>query len=351
MKAERLLLLAFGIALGFGCFLVLLPFLPAMLWAGIIVYCLWPLYVRLGRVVPRTVAAFLITAVIAGLILVPLVHIAFMAAREARHSRGFVQGVMQNGLPPAPAFLQRVPIVGGLISDFWNNSADDLGGAATTFQPFLGTLAHHGLGLLVQLTHGLVGIVVALFISFFFFLSGAHIVHRLRQLLVPIMNESRVDHLLGLVAGTVRGVVFGIVGTAVLQGVLYAIGFEVARAPEALLFATLAGLISIVPAGAIVIYVPLCLYLLGTGHTWPAILLAAYCFIVVGGADSVVRPFLISRGAALPYGVTLIGVLGGAIAFGALGIFLGPVLLALGLAAAEDFAGQPRGSWRLPPIS
>jgi predicted PurR-regulated permease PerM len=333
MKAERFLLLAFGIALGFGCFLVLLPFLPAMLWAAIIVYCLWPLYARLARAVPKTIAAFLITAIIAALILVPLVHIAFMAAAEARHSRGFVQNVMQNGLPPAPGFLQHIPVAGGLIADFWNNSADDLGGAAT-----------------INLTHGLVGIVVALFVSFFFFLSGEHIVHRLRQLLVPIMNESRVDHLLTLVAGTVRGVVFGIVGTAFLQGVLYAIGFEVARAPEALLFATLAGFISIVPAGAIIIYVPLCLFLLGSGHMWPAILLAAYCFIVVGGADSIVRPWLISRGAALPYGVTLIGVLGGAITFGALGIFLGPVLLALGLAAAEDFSGQPRGSWRLPPM-
>jgi predicted PurR-regulated permease PerM len=351
MRAERLLLLALGVALGFGCFLVLLPFLPAMLWAAIIVYCLWPVYVRLARYVPATIAAFVITAVLAALILVPLVHIALMAAGEARHHRSYVQNVMQNGLPPAPGFVQHIPIVGGMLADFWNNSADDLGGAATTLQPFLGTLAHHGLGLLLKLTHGLVGIVVALFVSFFFFLSGAHIVHRLRQLLVPIMNESRVDHLLGLVAGTVRGVVFGIVGTAFLQGVLYAIGFEVARAPEALLFATFAGLISIVPAGAVVIYVPLCLYLLGSGHMWPAILLAVYCFGVVGGADSIVRPWLISRGAALPYGVTLIGVLGGAIAFGALGIFLGPVLLALGLAAAEDFSGQPRGSWRLPPTT
>jgi predicted PurR-regulated permease PerM len=76
------------------------------------------------------------------------------------------------------------------------------------------------------------------------------------------------------------------------------------------------------------------------------LLLLVYCFVVVGGADSIVRPWLISRGASLPYMLTLIGVLGGAIAFGALGIFLGPVLLALGLAVAEEFAGQPSGAWR-----
>jgi len=154
--------------------------------------------------------------------------------------------------------------------------------------------------------------------------------------------------LLTLVAGTVRGVVFGIVGTAALQGVLYAIGFVLAGAPQALLLASFAGLVSIVPAGAIIVYVPLCLYLLAAGHPLIAVLLLVYCFVVVGGADSIVRPWLISRGASLPYALTLIGVLGGAIAFGALGIFLGPVLLALGLAVAEEFAGQPRGAWRQP---
>lgn len=348
MKSERILLLALAAGLGISCLLILLPFLPAMIWAAILVYCLWPLYVRFGSYVRPSVAAFVITLVMAGVILVPLVHIALVAAKEARESRGWVQNVMQNGLPPAPAFLQKIPLIGGLMSDFWNNSADDLGGAASTMQPFLGTVAHSGIILVFRLTHGLVGIVVALFIAFFFFLSGELIVARMRLLFVRIMNEGRVDHLLTLVAGTVRGVVFGIVGTAALQGVLYAIGFELARAPQALLLASFAGLISIVPAGAIVVYVPLCLYLLGAGHPLIAVLLVVYCFVVVGGADSIVRPWLIARGASLPYALTLIGVLGGAIAFGALGIFLGPVLLALGLAVAEEFAGQPRGAWRQP---
>ena len=152
----------------------------------------------------------------------------------------------------------------------------------------------------------------------------------------------------GLVAATVRGVVFGILGTAAFQGVLYAIGFEVLHAPQPLLLAVLAGVVSIVPAGAVIIYVPLCLYMVAVGHPIFALLLAIYCFAVVGGADSILRPWLIARGAALPYAVTLLGVLGGAITFGALGVFLGPVLLALGIAMAEEFANQERGAWRSP---
>ena len=346
MKLDRIILLALAISLGMGCLLILLPFLPAMLWAGILVYCLWPLYAGFRRYTRPSVAAFVITLVVAGIVLVPLVHLALLAAREAREIEHWVRGVLQNGLPPAPAFFQHIPLIGGLLTDFWNNSADDLGGAASTMQPVLGTLAHSGFKLVVQAAHGLIGAVVALFIAYFFFISGEAIVARIRLLLVRLINESRTDELLTLVAATVRGVVFGILGTAAFQGVLYAIGFEVAHAPQPLLLAALAGIISIVPAGAVVIYVPVSLYLLAVGHPVAALLLAAYCFIVVGGADSVLRPWLISRGASLSYAVTLIGVLGGAITFGALGIFLGPVLLALGLALAEEFAGQPRGTWR-----
>lgn len=346
MRLDRIILLALAITLGIGCLLILLPFLPAMVWAGILVYCLWPVYVRFRRYVRPSVAAFVITLVVAGIVLVPLVHLALLGAREVRESEHWVQEVLQNGLPPAPAFFQHIPLIGGVLTDFWNNSADDLGGAASTLQPVLGVLAHSGFKLLVQATHGLVGTVVALFFAYLFFLSGEAVVARIRLLLVRLINETRATDLLQLVAATVRGVVFGIVGTAAFQGVLYVVGFEVARVHQALLLGALAGLISIVPAGAVVVYVPVSLYLLAEGHPVVALLLAAYCFIVVGGADSILRPWLISRGASLSYAVTLIGVLGGALTFGALGIFLGPVLLALGLALAEEFAGEPRGAWR-----
>ncbi|MDE1896066.1 MAG: AI-2E family transporter [Rhodospirillales bacterium] len=348
MKPERLILLALAVALGLGCALILLPFLPAMLWAGILVFCLWPVYTRFCGVVRPSVAALVITLVVAIVLLVPLVHIALVAAKEARDSRGWLTDAMQNGLPPAPGFLRKIPIIGSLLADFWNNSADDLGGVVSSAQPVIGSVAHTGIKLLIHISHGLVETVVALFFTFLFFLSGAQIIERIRLLLLRVINPSKLADLFGLVAATVRGVVFGILGTAAFQGILYVIGFELARAPQALILAAIAGLVSIVPAGAVIVYVPLCIYLLAAGHPVVGILLVIYCFVVVGGADSILRPWLIARGAALPYAVTLIGVLGGALAFGALGIFLGPVLLALGIAIAEEFAGQPRGAWRQP---
>lgn len=346
MKHDRLILFVLTIALGLGCALILLPFLPAMVWAAILVFCFWPLYVRLCRYIRSGIAASAITLVMAVILLVPLVHLVLLLAKQVRASQKWVSSVMIYGLPPAPPFLAKIPVIGGAIASFWNNSADDLGGLVHSIQPVIGTVAHTGLNMLLHVSHGLVEMVVALVFTFLFFLSGATLIIRIRLVLVRIINPELLDELCRVVAATVRGVVFGILGTAAFQGLLYAVGFMVARVPQTPIWALFAGIISIIPAGAVVVYVPVCLYLLAQGEPLAAILLAAYCFVVVGGADSILRPWLIARGASLPYAVTLIGVLGGALAFGALGIFLGPVLLALGIAMVEEFAGQPRGAWR-----
>lgn len=346
MKHERLILIALTIALGVGCALILLPFLPSMVWAAILVFCFWPIYTKLCRYVRPVIAAGAITLVVAVVLLVPLVHLALLLAKQARDSQGWLAGVMMYGLPPAPPFMTKIPVVGSALTSFWNNSADDLGGLVHSMQPVLSTVAHTGISLFIHVSHGLIEVIVALAFTFLFFLSGALMVERIRLVLIRVIEPETLGELFTIVAATVRGVVFGILGTAAFQGLLYAIGFMVAGVPQALVWALFAGLISIIPAGAVVIYVPVCLYLLAQGSPLAAILLAVYCFGVVGGADSILRPWLIARGASLPYAVTLIGVLGGAIAFGALGIFLGPVLLALGIVIVEKFAGQPRGAWR-----
>lgn len=348
MKHDRLILLILTVALGLGCFLILLPFLPAMAWAAILSFCCWPVYAKLHHYVRSSIAAGAITLVMAVVLLVPLVHLVLLLAKQVRDSQSWVAGVVMYGLPPAPPFMGKIPVVGGVLASFWNSSADDLGGLMHSIQPVIGALAHTGISLLVHVSQGLVEMVVALFFTFLFFLSGPRVVMQIRLVLVRVIDLEVLNELVQVVVATVRGVVFGIIGTAAFQGLLYALGFMVAGVPQALIWALFAGLISIIPAGAVVIYVPVCLYLLAEGTPLDAILLAIYCFVVVGGADSILRPWLIARGASLPYAVTLIGVLGGAWVFGALGIFLGPVLLALGIALAEGFAGQPRGAWRQP---
>ncbi|MDE8342233.1 MAG: hypothetical protein POG24_00250, partial [Acidocella sp.] len=123
----------------------------------------WPFYARMKRYVPAGLAALILTLLIALICLLPLINIGLVAAKEAHLSQDWIHAALQNGLPPAPEFLNHIPVVGSLIVQLWNNSADDLGGAAGELQPLIGTVAHSGLRFLFLLTHGLIGIVVALF--------------------------------------------------------------------------------------------------------------------------------------------------------------------------------------------
>jgi predicted PurR-regulated permease PerM len=136
----------------------------------------------------------------------------------------------------------------------------------------------------------------------------------------------------------VRGVVYGILGTAIVQGILTAFGLWLSGVPRPALFGTIAGFLSVLPIGAPLIWIPASLWLMGTGNLGWGIFLAVYGALAISGSDNVIRPWFIARGAQLPFLLTIMGVLGGALAFGLLGIFLGPVLLGLGYTLATEWA-------------
>ncbi|MBC7633995.1 MAG: AI-2E family transporter, partial [Acetobacteraceae bacterium] len=136
---------------------------------------------------------------------------------------------------------------------------------------------------------------------------------------------------------TVRGVVYGILGTAVVQGLLTVFGLWMAGVPRPLLLGVIGGGLSVLPIGAPFIWIPASLWLLSNGNTVPGVFLGLWGGIVISGADSLIRPYFIARGAQLPFLLTMLGVLGGALAFGLLGIFVGPVLLGVGYTLINEW--------------
>ena len=148
----------------------------------------------------------------------------------------------------------------------------------------------------------------------------------------------RADRLIAVTGATVRGVVYGILGTAVVQGILTGFGLWLSGVPRPMLLAGIAGLLSVLPIGAPIIWIPASIWLMGSGKLGWGIFLAIYGTIAISGADSIIRPWFISRGAQLPFLLTVLGVLGGAIAFGLLGIFVGPVLLGIGYTLIVEWA-------------
>ncbi len=337
MIAERVLMgfLIGGIAV--GCGFVLHPFFSALLWAAILVFATWPVFVWLRRNLrlPRAAVAGLMVVLTALILVLPLILAAPGGAQDIKALRISLEAWL-SAVPPAPHFLYALPLVGGVLTDTWNNWAADLSRMATFFRPYLGMAAEQGLSLVLGVAGGLAQLVIALFAAVFFWYSGEALSTNIQALMHRIAGRFA-PQLIQATARTVRGAVYGILGTAIMQGFLTAFGLFVAGVPRAGLLGTVAAFLAVLPIGAPVVWIPAGLWLLSDGHTGRGVFLLIYGVVVVSGADHLVRPYFIARGAKLPFLLTVLGVLGGVLAFGVLGIFLGPVLLGVGYTLVMEF--------------
>ena len=339
MTSERVLLALLLGGIGIGCVLVLYPFFSALLWAGILVFTTWPVcnwlhqQLRLGR----AAAAGVMVALTAVTIVLPLALAAPSGANDVNQLRGVIEDALRAGLPGAPDWIYAIPAVGQTLGDLWNRWAADISIMVEALGPYVGILLEGGLGLLLGLANGVLLFILALFIAFAFYLYGEQIAGRLSLILYRIAG-TQAERLIVITHGTVRGVVYGILLTAIVQGILTAFGLWLSGVPRPVLLGAVAGLISVLPIGAPVVWIPAALWLMSSGHIGWGVFLAVYGVVAVSGADSVIRPWFIARGAQLPFVLTVLGVLGGAIAFGLLGIFLGPVLLGIGYTLINEWA-------------
>ena len=335
MIAERLLmgLLIGGIAL--GCGLVLYPFFSAVLWAAILVYTTWPVFTwfRHNLRLPCSLAALLMVLLSALVIVLPLGLAIPGGAADVKALRVSLEAWMA-AVPPAPHWLYALPLAGGVLTDTWNAWAADLSSMTAFFTPYFGIFAERGLSLLLSVA---VQFFVALFVAFFLWFSGEAIGPRLQALVNRIAGRYG-PHLLATTTRAVRGTVYGILGTAIIQGFLTAFGLSLAGVPRVVLLGTVTAFLAVLPIGAPLIWIPAGLWLLASGHTGHGVFLLVYGVVVVSGSDHIIRPYFIARGAKIPFLLTVLGVLGGVLAFGALGIFLGPVLLGVGWMLILEFA-------------
>jgi predicted PurR-regulated permease PerM len=343
MRAEHLLmwLLVGGIAI--GCALVVLPFLSALLWAAILVFSTWPvaewLHHRLR--LSRGAAAGVMVLLTALVLLLPLALLAPGSASDVARLRTAIEIALRPGLPTAPDWLFRVPLLGPSFGDLWDRWAADISTLVDALKPYFALLLEGGVSVLLGIGQGVLLFVLALFVAFFFYRHGEPIAARLRLLLHRIFG-AQADRLIVITGATVRGVVYGLLGTAVVQGILTAFGLWIAGVPRPVLLGALAGFLAVLPIGAPLVWIPASIWLMGTGNLWHGVFLAVYGVVAVSGADQVIRPWFIARGAQLPFLLTVLGVLGGVLAFGLLGIFLGPVLLAIGFALVNEWTRSDR---------
>jgi predicted PurR-regulated permease PerM len=189
------------------------------------------------------------------------------------------------------------------------------------------------------LGEGVIQLSFAVFIGFFLYRDGEALVAATREAMQRLAGKLA-PGLLETVGGTVQGVVYGLVGTAIAQGIVSLIGFAIAGVPGALLLGFLTFMLSMVPIGPPLIWGGAAAWLFAQDQTGWAIFMAIYGFVVISGIDNVIKPLLISRGSSLPFVLVFLGVMGGVYAFGFVGIFLGPTLLAVGLSLLQQWLKQ-----------
>lgn len=346
MTIERVLLVLLLAAVALGCGLVLYPFLASVLWAAILVFTTWPVFqwmrarLRMGPVL----AAMAMTLLTALVVLLPLALLASDGVADLDALRASVEDLLAAGLPQAPSWLAGLPSVGPSLERLWNGWAADLGVMASFFRPWFGLIAENGLAVLLGIANGIVRFTVALFIAFFFWVSGAALGLHLRAVLHRIVG-ARADDLIRVTGNVVRGTVYGILGTAIVQGILTAFGLWLVGVPRPVLLGALASIVSVLPIGAPLIWLPAAAWLLVDGETTRGVFLLVYGVVAVSGADHTIRPYFIARGAHLPFLLTVMGVLGGVLQFGLLGIFLGPVLLGTGFSIVVEFSRSGDRPW------
>lgn len=324
---------------------VLRPFLAASVWAAMLVVATWPLFrgleERLGG--RRGVAVALMSLAMLLLLMLPLWLAIDTMLDHADQLAAAGKSVAAHGLPPPPAWVGALPLVGERIATAWSQLA--AGGTAGVFAKAMPYATDAGKWLLAQVG-GLGGMLIQFLlvvtISAIFYSggeSGARMARRFGRRLAGERGENSI-----ILAGqAIRGVALGVGVTAIVQTALGGIGLAVAGVPLASLLSALMLMLCIAQIGPMLVLLPAAGWLFWTEATgWASFLLV--WSLVVGSLDNFLRPMLIKRGADLPLLLIFAGVIGGMLGFGLIGIFVGPVVLAvtytLMLAWIEDALGK-----------
>jgi len=339
----QILLLAL---LGAGLW-VMAPFISALLWGAILAFASWPLMRLLTRVLGgrETLAAGLLTSAWILIVALPLVWLGFNLADHIRDATAFVRDVQMDGLPDAPAWLGGIPLVGERLVSWWQ-SLDQQGAALlASVKPHLGQVGNWLLARSAQIGSGVLELTLSLVFVFFFYRDGPRLSAFVLRLLHRLMGD-RAEYYLELVAGTVQRVVNGVIGTAAAQGLLALIGFLIAGVPGAIVLGLVTFMLSLIPMGPPLAWIPATGWLVWKGEYGMAVFLGVWGTFIISGVDNVLKPYLISRGGNLPLVIVLLGVFGGLIAFGFIGLFIGPTLLAVGYSLLLDWS---RNAVTAPP--
>ncbi|THC43342.1 AI-2E family transporter [Massilia sp. Mn16-1_5] len=328
------------VLLTLGCLWVLKPFLPAILFAAAVVISSWPLYLRLLRAMQgrRSLAALTMTLSLTLLVIIPLAIVAYNLADDVATTFGQLRYAIEHGALVPPGWVRELPFIGDTLDIYLRQLVASRDQMLELAQRMVEPARHYLMAGGLMLGTGVVQMSLAAFVSFFLYRDGHALIAVTSSMMAKVMGEGA-ESVSDTISQTTRGVMYGLLGTALAQALVAAIGFSMAGVPAVPLLSVLVFVTSLVPFGPPLIWGSATIWLFSQGETGWGIFMLIWGTFLISGVDNVVRPMLISRGTSLPFLLTLLGVLGGVIAFGFVGMFIGPVLLAVGYSLMSEWTG------------
>lgn len=373
-----------------GCFFVLKPFLTALMWAIILAYSLHPLQRTFTRWFrgSRTLAACLVTLTVAVVFAGPVVLIGVSLAQDGKDLALATRTWFMEAPETPPAWVSRMPVVGDEIEGYWAGFAEDRdrwieqldeevknpprsksvtgdrqvvqdravpprGGAegeaaegvlkdesphvVVLLGRFLSWARTWLLSAAKAVGQGVTQVLISAFLAFFLLRDAPELSQRL-AVAVERLAGSRGRHLTKVAGDTVRGVIYGILGTAIVQALVAGFGFWIADVPGAVLLSVVTFFFAVLPFGPPLIWLPAALWLFAQDRTGYGVFMLLWGVLAISSVDNFLRPYLISQGSKMPFALIFCGVIGGALAFGLVGVFMGPTLLAVAFRLIDEWS-------------
>jgi predicted PurR-regulated permease PerM len=340
------LFIGFLATLGGLSYLVLFPFLAPVAWAMILAYASWPLYQKLlKRLKHKTgVAAVLMTLGMMIAIVIPMFWLLYTLKVELTHAVSVMNTQFNSGALKLPNFIQDLPVFGNEIAARFTQIMAEPDQFKIQTQNLLSQANKEAISLLGDIGRNFAKMGIALLTLYFLYKDGASFFNQIQRVLNSLLG-SRVQGYLAAAGGATRGVVYGILLTAIVQGLVAGLGYWVAGLDAPIMLASVTVLFALIPFGTPLVWGSIGLWLLFTGETWAGIGLLIWGTLVVSWVDNIIRPLMVSQNVRLPFILAFFGVLGGLAAFGLVGLFIGPVVLAVAYSVwvewLEAYADQP----------
>jgi predicted PurR-regulated permease PerM len=331
-------LLAVMIGLGFQ---VVRPFLAPIAWAAILAYLTTPLYRRILRLLKgrATLAASVATTLMIAFLLAPVSLLLIRLPRELADGYREFSTAFDHPLVVSET-VTRIPVIGPILDDaltnFWNDPEIRKQQVKEWLEPWSREVA----GLVGGLGRGVARFAAATVVLFFLYRDGEAALRQLRQALQKVVG-AMADKYFQAIGETTRAVVFGMIVSALVQGFIAGVGYQVIGVGTPILLGSLTAVTALIPfIGTVAVWCPIGVVLLLTDRVGAGAALLAWGAFVVNPADNILKPILISGATDVPLAVVLIGVMGGLLAFGLIGLFLGPLILAVLLAIWREWLAE-----------